>query len=187
MLILATTLALLFVDVPLARACQRVDAGVLAIIARVLGALEIVLLFDVAKYWLAGGLVAAGAAIWAFYRADLGRAFVYVALTHLGTRLAVTQLKYVFERHRPKELPFDPRFFQPEGIAFPSGHGAYVAGLFFALHALRPRLAWLFSPIMFAVMAARIIPNDHWLGDTLGAAVVAALVAALLWPIAPKR
>jgi membrane-associated phospholipid phosphatase len=182
-----TAVAVFFVDVPLARACQRVDEGVIAAIGRILSVLELVILLDVPKYWLAGGLVLVGLVVWRWIRPALGRALVYVALTHLGTRLATTELKLLFERHRPREVPFDPRFFQPDGIAFPSGHGAYVAGIFFALLVVRPRLAWWFSPLLVAVMAARIVPCDHWLGDTLGAMVVAALVATVLWPIAPKR
>jgi membrane-associated phospholipid phosphatase len=180
-----TAAAVFALDVPIAHACQAVSDEVVGVFRTGLGWIEVVLLIHFSKFAIGIDAVALGALLWA-WRPGVGRAFVYLGLVHGLTRLVAGMLKNVFLRHRPNEVPFDPRFFQEGGVAFPSGHGAHVFGLLFVFFALDRRLGWAFTPVALFVVAARIVPNDHWLADTTGSMAIAALFAAIFWPLVKK-
>jgi len=181
-LALVTMLAIVLVDAPLARAI----GGGASWPSRPLVVLELVTGMTIAgwpidKLLLGAIVIGAGAALWA-WRAPLGRAVVLIGLVDLTTRLVAASLKAPFGRLRPREALADgvdlaAAFFR-DGIAFPSGHVAHFAGLAFPIAVLRPRAA----PYAFAIAAyvalARIATNDHFLGDTLASAALAAAFTA---------
>jgi membrane-associated phospholipid phosphatase len=181
-LALATAAIVAFVDVPLSRACARVAPDVITAITGGLRVVEAITLLDLGRFALGLGLAGLGllALLW---RVAVGRALIYIGVSHSLTWVVVGWLKTAFGRHRPSEIPFDPSFFQPGGVSFPSGHGAHVFPLFFTLLAVWPLGAWTFLPIALYVGAARVVPNKHFLGDVTGTMVVAAVIAAALWPI----
>jgi membrane-associated phospholipid phosphatase len=87
-------------------------------------------------------------------------------------------LKNVFLRTRP--FQGEDKFFVEGGSSFPSGHAAHFWGLFFAIAIAFPRLRIPFLILAIFVSIARVVVNDHYVGDVIGSAAIAALVAYAL-------
>jgi membrane-associated phospholipid phosphatase len=64
--------------------------------------------------------------------------------------------------------------------AFPSGHTAFYAGLFFPLLLLLPRAALLWIVPPFFIAMARVIAHDHYLSDVSASLALAAFLAIFL-------
>jgi membrane-associated phospholipid phosphatase len=177
-----SVLAIVLVDAPLAAAIGKGTKT----ISRGLEVLEPLGAMRFGDRWiepleLGAFLVVAGTALW-FWRHRVGRAVLLVGLVDLSTRIVGNALKPPFGRVRPREalaesIDLASTFFR-EGVSFPSGHVAHFAGLAFPLALLFPRAAPAFLSAAAYVALARISTNDHFLGDCLASAALAAAFTA---------
>jgi membrane-associated phospholipid phosphatase len=113
------------------------------------------------------------------------RAWWFLTLVHLGSRLAMVELKEATGRLRPSDwLPQGgPSFFVDGGLSFPSGHVTYYFGLVLPLVLVLPRPARWLLLIPALVATCRVAVNAHFLGDVFGAVALVLAVAALLSPL----
>jgi membrane-associated phospholipid phosphatase len=174
-------ISILWIDAPLAKALHGVSETASAVVSPGVRLLEILFAFDVSKFALGLLALAVGLALLGFRaRRPAGWALVFVAASHLTSRLLAGVLKNVFARLRPFELlesgAWDHQFFQEGGNSFPSGHAVHFWGLFFALAYLFPRYRWPFLILPLFVSVARIEVNDHFAGDVLASVAIAAAV-----------
>ena len=177
-------LSIFFFDRPIAAFVQRTGGRDSALLQQGTQWLEIASGFPIGRYFLS--LVLLGAAALLFIARSTRIAawmFLFVACTHLVTRVTAGVLKKVFHRLRPFEViaagNWDWKFFGGEGSSFPSGHSAHFWGLFFPLLFLFPRfrLPLLIIPVFISI--ARIGVNDHWCSDVIASAALAALMTLL--------
>lgn len=176
----ACVLSIFMIDGALAVALQNIARDVRNSVNSFVSVLELVFLFSVSKF-ASGALLLVIAALIAparrFRVASWSLAFV--GLSQLATRLIAGVLKNVFGRLRPFEALADGSWsdsFFADGSAFPSGHAAHFWGFYFALAMLFPRYRWplLVLPVLTSI--ARVVVNDHYLGDVLASAAIAAAV-----------
>jgi membrane-associated phospholipid phosphatase len=111
---------------------------------------------------------------------------LFIATTHLVTRVTAGTLKNVFTRLRPFEVieagNWDWNFFGERGSSFPSGHSAHFWGLFFPLAFLFPRYRWPLLLIPLFISVARVGVNDHWTSDVIASIAIAAILTlAFIW------
>lgn len=172
-------ISILLLDVPLAKALQSVGGDTSAVANSGVRLLEIVFGFDISKW--AWGLLAlfTGFTLLAFRsRRASGWMLIFVAASHLTSRLVAGVLKNVFSRSRPYELlesgTWNSQFFQDGGSSFPSGHAVHFWGLFFALAYLFPKCRWPLAILPVFVSLARVLVNDHFLSDVLASVAIAA-------------
>jgi len=113
--------------------------------------------------------------------------------------LAGNLMKWLIGRTRPfklepdltQALPFSLEPFKggleglitQKNLAFPSGHTMVAFATAAALAILWPRWRLLFYFLAAAVAAQRVLENDHWLSDVVGAAGLAICGVHLLWRI----
>jgi membrane-associated phospholipid phosphatase len=150
-------------------------------VQRFSNAVETVFLFRVSIF-ASGLLVLAAAGVFRIAgRRSMALTLAFIAAAQLTTRFVVDVTKPMFDRLRPFEtLGADgivhDRFFADVGNAFPSGHAAHVWGFYFALALAFPRwrVPLLLLPVL--VSGARVIVNDHFVGDVVASAAIAALV-----------
>ena len=116
----------------------------------------------------------------------IGFPLLYVGLAGLLAYGVADLSKPFFGRLRPSEAVQGGDLWLAAGNAFPSGHTAFYAGLFFPLAILFPRLfpLWLAPPLMIA--AARVMEHDHYLSDVAASLSLAAALAAGLSFLAEK-
>jgi membrane-associated phospholipid phosphatase len=179
--LIATVVAIFLVDGPVAVAMQDASPGLLRAIGRAVTALEIVFGFPISKYLSGAVVVLIGIVLAPFARhRPLAWSFAFVGLSQLTTRLVAGVLKTVFGRLRPYETLADgvwnDAWFVDDGNAFPSGHAAHFWGFWFALALLLPRWRWPLLLVPVFTSFARVAVNDHYVGDVLGSAAVAALL-----------
>jgi len=186
-LALALSLVSIFlVDTAVARA-----AGVPAVVASGIGgftaATEVVSGMTVSKFALGFALIAAGVVAYVVrgWRAAAAP-LLYVGATHFIARLAAGVLKNVFGRLRPYEAHGVDTWFAGGG-SMPSGHAIHWWALFFPCAYLFPRWRWLLLPIPVLISIARVLVNDHYVGDVVASAALAALTAWSLSPFARAR
>lgn len=179
-----TALSVLVVDGPVAAMIAPYAAANRTLVNPIVHALEIVFLFPVSKFAFGGLILLAAIVLFPFARwRAAARLLLFVSLSQLTTRLIAGVLKNVFLRERP----LDGRFFVDGGSSFPSGHAAHFWGLFFALAIAFPRLRIPALVLAVLVSVARVIVNDHFIGDVVASAAIAALVTAAYTPLARKR
>ena len=173
---LLTLLSIFLIDTPVATAlAPSVDAN-RALTDPFITFLEYAFGFPVSKFLTGFVIVLAGAALFAFRR-PLARLLLYVGVAEILSRLIAGVLKNVFLRARPYQS-FEGAFFVENGSAFPSGHAAHFWALFFALALAFPRLRIPALILAVLVSAARVMVNDHFIGDVLGSAAISAFVCA---------
>ncbi|HVG24501.1 MAG TPA: phosphatase PAP2 family protein, partial [Thermoanaerobaculia bacterium] len=183
-----TLLAVFLLDPPIAAAMSPRDAHRFA--DPFINAIELVFLFALSK-WASGLAILVVALILLAFRRHraLARLLLFVAATELLTRLVAGVLKNVFLRARPLDAQAG-HFFVDGGSSFPSGHAAHFWGLFFALAVAFPRVRIPALIVALLVCIARVAVNDHYLGDVLGSAAIAAFVcsacAAIIRPVSPR-
>jgi membrane-associated phospholipid phosphatase len=152
--------------------------------------LDLVLGREISKFLLGGALVLAGAALSARpARRGAGRALLYVGNVQLFATLLTGVLKGVFGRLRPYEVlasgQWDATWFAG-GSSFPSGHTGFYFGLVLPVVALWPRRAWPLLALPWFIACARIVGNDHYLGDVGTSIAIAAALALGLRRIAAE-
>jgi len=124
-------------------------------------------------------LVTALGALVALRRGVPGRAVALVAGL-VVLLVAVEVAKDLWDRPRPRE-----RFYEPGGLSFPSGHGAYaMAWLAAAVPTGRRGLILGAAAVVVAVGASRLYLHVHYLTDVLGGF---ALGAAVFAPVLTRR
>lgn len=187
---LATVLALVVVDRPLARALGPYEP--LAIWNLGIEILEWVTAFPLWRMGLpvvlvAGMVVTVAVPRWRHH----AYAWMYLAGLHLATRLATIHLKDATQRMRPfkwldKGQP-DATFFEG-GASFPSGHGTLFTSLAIGIAVLFPRTRIPMFAIAGFVAIARVGVNEHWASDVLASFTLVTLVAWLMgWLVRPLR
>lgn len=188
-LALLCALSIAFLDVRIARAVAALPAGVHASFRTGTGWLDVLSGKKLADSALALALLAGALALWTRpARRALAEVLALAALSNSSAHLLVGVLKNVFGRLRPfqiAEASWVDRFFAGGG-SFPSGHTAFYLGVCLPLAWALPR--WrlaLLAPALF-IAAARVLVNDHFAGDVLGAAAVTVAVCAL-WIAAFRR
>lgn len=108
----------------------------------------------------------------------------YYLAASLLTGVLAQILKHLFGRARPGEFAVTVDF-----GSFPSGHVANAAVTAAVVMILFPRLwVWLAGTVYtVAMMLSRTYLGAHWLTDTIGALLLGAGVAVVLWaPVAAK-
>ena len=111
-------------------------------------------------------------------------AWMFVAGTHMLSRLTTNWIKDATGRLRPSEWLHrgapDETFGWEAGVSFPSGHVTLFASVLLPLAVLYPRTRPALAIVAFA-MVARVAVNAHFLSDTVGGLT---LVAAVTWAVA---
>ncbi len=105
-------------------------------------------------------------------------AWMFLAATHILSRIAMVQLKDLTGRLRPLEWIKHNRsetFLWEGGISFPSGHVVLFASVILPLVVLVPR-AWPLLGIVAFSMLARMAASAHFASDVIGALPLVALV-----------
>jgi lipid A 4'-phosphatase len=162
---IAFVIAYRWIDIPLAQALQNIDPVTHAIFG------FITRLGEGGVYLVPLGLLLflawlKHARLWV-----LRAAFVFVALAVPG--IVADIMKPVFGRARPvllfRENLFGFTWGNPHANAwsFPSGHSVTVAALAVALYAIYPPAWPAYALLAFAVMASRIILDQHYLSDVI--------------------
>lgn len=188
--VVATVLAIAFVDRPLARALGAYEP--LPVWNTGIEILEWATGYPLWRMLVPVGLVAGMVATVVVRRwHPHAYAWMFVAGTHLATRLATIHLKDGTQRIRPHKWLAqgepDGTFFEG-GAAFPSGHGTLFASLAIPLAVLYPRLRVPMLVVAGFATVARVAVNDHWASDVLASLTLVALVAWLLGSIVrPSR
>lgn len=175
--------AIVFIDAPLARAVSSLPEGVHVAFREGTNALDFVSGKAFADTGL--GLCLLVLALGAWFRPawrPLAKLFVLVALSNLLAHFLAGVLKPAFGRLRPFEIEtsgWDDRFFAG-GSSFPSGHTAFYWGLALPLAWGFPRWRWVaLLPALF-ISAARVLVNQHFVGDVLASMALALAVSAAL-------
>ena len=185
--LLLTLLSIFLFDQPLAAFAQRAGGRESAFLQQGTHWLEVASGFPIARYFLAWLMLGAGALLFiAKSTRPAAWMLLFIAATHLVTRVTAGTLKNVFNRLRPFETieagNWDWNFFGERGSAFPSGHSAHFWSLFFALAFLFPRYRWPLLIIPLFISVARVGVNDHWCSDVIASAAIAALLTlAFIW------
>ena len=149
--------------------------------------LDRIALRDVWDFLLGAALILAGLLLLALRATrPTGFLLLYVGLVHLLAYAAADLSKLWFGRLRPSEALSGGDLWFQGGNAFPSGHTAFFAGLFFPLILLFPRLAplWLIPPLFVAT--ARLLEQDHYLSDVSASLAIAAALSASFCFIAAR-
>jgi membrane-associated phospholipid phosphatase len=109
--------------------------------------------------------------------------WIVLAATHVLTQVATSHLKEATSRLRPSQWLAlggeGDTFFQPKGVAFPSGHVALFGSLVIPLVVVFPRLRPLIAIVVF-VMAARVVAHAHWISDVVATVGLTLLVIWLV-------
>jgi membrane-associated phospholipid phosphatase len=159
---------------------QRGDGA--AIFSQGTAWIETVFGWGISKLALGYALLAIGAILWwrQSWRAT-ANLFLFVALTHIITRLVAGTLKNVFERLRPDEViqqaAWNAQFFTADGNSFPSGHAAHFWSLYFPLAFIFPRYRIPLAIIPVFITIARVGVNDHFVSDVIASIALAAMIS----------
>jgi len=182
-LALAATLSIVFLDVRIARAIAELPAGVRGFFGTGTDWLDVLTGKESANSALALVLILVALGAWTRPASrGLAKLLILVALSNLLSHFVVGVLKPVFGRLRPyqiEEAGWVDQFLAG-GSSLPSGHTAYYFGLCLPLAWAWPR--WripLLLPALF-IAAARVLVNDHFPGDVLGALAITSGTCALL-------
>jgi membrane-associated phospholipid phosphatase len=79
-------------------------------------------------------------------------------------------------------------FFHQDNLSFPSGHEWSAFALAMAIYLIRPKWAWFFFIIAFAVGIERVLENAHFISDVF-AAIPAAVIGCVIayWVVRPDE
>jgi len=110
----------------------------------------------------------------------------FIFLSVLASGLVADIVKILVGRTRPKLFFADGSFtltglsFRADHWSFPSGHVTNVAALAAALAMLWPRHVAAYALFVALIALSRIATTQHFLSDTIGAALLATLVTAYI-------
>ena len=105
-----------------------------------------------------------------------GWMLLYIGAVQFTTTVVADLAKPQIGRLRPEEAIAGVDTWLAGGNAFPSGHTAFIAGLFFPLMLIAPRWTFLWAIPPLFIAAARVLENDHYLSDVAASLALAALV-----------
>jgi membrane-associated phospholipid phosphatase len=189
--------AILVIDQPIARAIAPYQA--LGFWDRGLDLLEWTIGLPIFS-WVSGIVLVLGMIVTSAVPRWRGQApaWMFVAATHILSRIATLQMKLGTGRLRPTEWIKKggnvETFWWKDGISFPSGHVTLFASIAIPLAVIwwrrRPaRALAVLTPVAFA-MTARVVANAHFVSDvTAGVALcclIAWLCALIIRPLAPR-
>ena len=183
--VIAFAVAYEWIDIPLARALQPIDPTTRAIFG------VITRLGEGGVYLVPLGLVF----LWAWLKREqlwaIRAGFVFATVAVPGIFADI--LKPVFARARPVLL-FRDNFFgftwgSPHANAwsFPSGHSITVTALAVALYAIYPPAWPAYALLALAVMASRIILDQHYLSDVIAGFYMGIAFAVAFCAAAKRR
>ena len=169
---LLTLVTVLYIDRPFAVWINNNVSKDLPVMRNAINFLEIIFGFEISKFLLGFILLAAALIMWLIKKSkQQTNIILFIAVSHITSRLVAGVLKNFFDRSRPFEfldnMAIDDFFVNTGGSSFPSGHVAYFFGLFLPLIFLFPKYWYFFLPIPVFVFIQRIVTNDHYLGDAL--------------------
>jgi membrane-associated phospholipid phosphatase len=141
--------------------------------------LDLLVLKEISNFLLGPILMLAAGLLIAFRSGNLGWPLLYVGAVQFSSTLIADLAKPQIGRLRPYEVlashnGLDNWFVGAN--AFPSGHAAFYAGLFFPLVLLFPRWSPLLVLPPLFIAAARVISHDHYLSDVAASLALAALM-----------
>jgi membrane-associated phospholipid phosphatase len=171
---------LLGLDGPVARWSEGVQPGEV-VLSQLTTLLDLLLLKPVSNFLLGLLLIVLALVLLLVRRTRRGGwLLLYVGAVQFSATVVADLAKPQFGRLRPREAMVEGGRVDTWFVganAFPSGHTAFYAGLFFALIAVLPRAAllWLIPPSIIAV--TRIVEHDHYLSDVFVSIALAALLA----------
>jgi len=185
--IIATLLSIFFLDRPIAAFAQSAGGRDSVLLQQGTTWLEVASGFPIDRNLVT--YLLAGAALLLFISKStrpLAWMILFVATTHVVTRLTAGTLKNVFHRLRPFEViqagNWDWKFFGEHGSSFPSGHAAHFWGLFFPIAFLFPRYRFVFAILPVFISIARVGVNDHWFSDVIASISIASVITLLfIW------
>jgi membrane-associated phospholipid phosphatase len=188
--VVATLLCLIAISVldrPIAEIFHQSSDGQIEFFSQGTAWIEIVFGWQISKLALGLLLLMIGLITW-WRKAwrSTANIFLFIAITHIFTRLFAGTLKNVFLRLRPEEVieqgAWAAQFFIDGGSSFPSGHVAHFWSLFFPLAYLFPKHRLPLLAIPMFILIARVAVNDHFLSDTLASVALAAwLTLFFIW------
>ncbi|HYO77598.1 MAG TPA: phosphatase PAP2 family protein [Thermoanaerobaculia bacterium] len=176
---LLTIFAVLFIDRPVARMLAGSAREMQIATGPAVHMIEVAFGFPISKFLTGAVLLAAAVALFPFRRfRSAAWLLMLFALAQLTTRLIAGVLKNVSLRPRPYEgLESHSWDFFTAGSSFPSGHAAHFWPFFFVAVVAFPRLRLPFFIVAAAVSIARVVVNDHFVGDVVASAAIAAAVS----------
>jgi membrane-associated phospholipid phosphatase len=187
-LAVVTALFAFLLDGPIARAIAPNAKAASGALHGVVTAIEYVFLFPLSKFAFGALILLVALVLFAFRRwRPTAWLLLFVSLSQLLTRLVAGVLKNVFLRTRPYESLADDKWFVDGGSSFPSGHAAHFWGLYFAIAIAFPKLRVPALVLAIFVSIARVAVNDHYAGDVIGSAAIAALITCALAPLARRE
>jgi membrane-associated phospholipid phosphatase len=143
--------------------------------------LDLLTLKNISNFLLGALLLLGAAILLAIRRARrIGWGLLYLASVQFVATVVAALSKPLFGRLRPYEVVSEAGIADTWFVganAFPSGHTAFYAGLFFPLVLIRPRWTFvlLIPPIFIAT--ARVVQHQHYVSDVTGSLTLAALLA----------
>jgi membrane-associated phospholipid phosphatase len=144
------------------------------------GLFDLVSLKDVSNFLLGPVLLIAGGVLLLLRSTRRsGWIFIYVGAVQFASTIVADLLKPQLGRLRPFEAMANPGgedIWLVAGNAFPSGHTAFYAGLFFPLMLIYPRWTFLLALPPLFIAAARVLSNDHYLSDVAASLALAAMM-----------
>jgi membrane-associated phospholipid phosphatase len=183
LLALLTAACVAFLDVPIARAIAELPAGVHGFFRTGTDWLDVLSGKVLSNSAMALVLILLALGAWTHPASRmLAKLLILVALSNQLSHAFVGLLKPVFGRLRPfriVEAGWGDQFFAG-GRSFPSGHTAFYFGLCLPFAWAWPR--WripLLLPALF-IAVARVLENDHFAGDVLGALAITSGTCAML-------
>ncbi|HEY1505056.1 MAG TPA: phosphatase PAP2 family protein [Stellaceae bacterium] len=183
--VIAFIVAFKWIDIPLALALQPIDPVTRAVFG------FITRLGEGGVYLVPLGVVF----VWAWLKREklwaTRAGFVFVTLAVPGILADI--MKPVFARARPvllfRENLYGFTWGSPHANAwsFPSGHSITVTALAFALYAIYPPAWPAYALLALAVMASRVVLDQHYLSDVIAGFYIGAAFAAALYTAAQQR
>jgi membrane-associated phospholipid phosphatase len=190
LLLLATSLALAFIDHPLSEYLRQIKDSPF-----IKGAGAITDIGKSDPYLWGFGLSAIGMMCFALWqKAKMKKAddaflksyrFAYLFFCQAAAGVLVNIIKMIVGRARPIILEregiygFDPLTFQGAWHSFPSGHANTMFVLALTVGAIYPALRWPLWILAIIIAATRVMVNAHFLSDILAGLIVALLFLPL--------
>lgn len=184
-----SALSIAFLDVTVARAVAEMPESLHAFFRTGTHWIDVLSTKKLLNSALGLALLTLAAGLWRQpERRALAARLAVVGLGNMLAHLVVGLLKPQFGRLRPYQIESDyiDRFFAG-GRSLPSGHTAYYWGFALPCALLFPRARFaVLAPATFIALA-RVLVNDHFVGDVLASLAITAAVTAGLLALLERR